>query len=59
LRDGFAKTVRDPDFAAEMAKAKIETGYIPPDEVARLFGGLLEQPPEVQKQLVKYIKFGA
>jgi tripartite-type tricarboxylate transporter receptor subunit TctC len=59
LREALAKTVRDPDFIAEMAKAKIETGYIAPDEVGRLFRGLLEQPPEVQKELVKYIKFGA
>ena len=58
LRDAFAKTVRDPEFVAEAKKAKIDTGYIPAEEVARLFTGLLDQPPEVQKELVKYIKFG-
>lgn len=59
LREAFAKTVKDPDFIAEMKKAKISTGYIAPEEVTRLFAGLLEQPPAVQKELVKYIKFGS
>lgn len=59
LRDAIAKTVRDADFIAEMKKAKISTGYISPDEVAKLFAGMLEQPPEVQKELAKYLKFGS
>jgi tripartite-type tricarboxylate transporter receptor subunit TctC len=59
LREALAKTVKDPDFVAEMKKAKIETDYISPDEVAKLFAGMLEQPPEVQKELVKYLKFGS
>ena len=58
LRDAFAKAVKDPEFVAEAKKAKIATGYIPPEEVAKLFAALLEQPPQVQKELVKYIKFG-
>lgn len=59
LRDGFARTVNDPEFLAEMKKAKISAGYISSEEVARLFAGMLEQPPEVQKELVKYLKFGS
>jgi tripartite-type tricarboxylate transporter receptor subunit TctC len=59
LRDAFAKTVKDPEFVAEMKKAKIETAYISPEEVAKLLAGMLEQPPEVQKELVKYLKFGS
>lgn len=59
LREAFAKTARDPEFLAEMKKAKIQTGYISSDEVAKLFAGMLEQPPEVQKELVKYLKFGS
>lgn len=58
LREAFAKAVKDPEFLAESAKAKIEVGYISPEEVLRMFQGLLEQPPEVQKEMVKYIKFG-
>jgi tripartite-type tricarboxylate transporter receptor subunit TctC len=59
LREALAKTIKDPQFIAEMKKAKIETGYIAPEEVAKLFAGMLEQPPEVQRELVKYLKFGS
>jgi tripartite-type tricarboxylate transporter receptor subunit TctC len=59
LRDALAKVIKDPEFVAEMKKANIETGYIGPEEVAKLFAGLLDQPPEVQKELVKYVKFGS
>jgi tripartite-type tricarboxylate transporter receptor subunit TctC len=58
LRDALAKVVKDPEFLAEMKKANIEVGYIPPEQVAKLLARLLDQPPEVQKELVKYIKFG-
>ena len=58
LREAFAKTVNDPEFVAEARKAKITVGYIGPDAVLKLFNGLLEQPAEVQKEMVKYIKFG-
>jgi tripartite-type tricarboxylate transporter receptor subunit TctC len=58
LRDAFAKTVNDPEFVAEARKAKITVSYIGPDAVLKLFNGLLEQPAEVQKEMVKYIKFG-
>ncbi len=58
LREAFAKTAKDPEFIAEMKKAKIDTQYIAPEEVAKLFAGMLEQPPEVQKELAKYLKFG-
>ena len=59
LREAFAKTAQDPEFLAEMKKAKIHTGYISAQEVAKLFAGMLEQPPEVQKELAKYLKFGS
>jgi tripartite-type tricarboxylate transporter receptor subunit TctC len=58
LREVFAKAVKDPEFVAEAKKAKIEVGYIPPEEVWRLFNRLLDQPADVQKEMVKYIKFG-
>lgn len=59
LRNAFAKTVKDPEFVAEAKKAKIDTAYGSPEDVAKLFVDLLNQPPEVQKELVKYIKFGS
>lgn len=59
LRAAFEKAVKDPEFIAESKKAKIEVGYIAPETVLKLFNGMLDQPPEVQKEMVKYIKFGS
>ena len=59
LREALAKAVKDAEFNEEMKKARIEVGYIAPEEVLRMFNGLLEQPAEVQKEMVKYIKFGS
>ncbi|HEX6154610.1 MAG TPA: tripartite tricarboxylate transporter substrate-binding protein [Burkholderiales bacterium] len=59
LREALAKAVKDPEFLEEMKKARIEVGYISPEEVLKMFNGLLDQPPEVQKEMVKYIKFGS
>ncbi|HEU4353747.1 MAG TPA: hypothetical protein VFR66_17915, partial [Burkholderiales bacterium] len=59
LREAFAKAVKDPEFIAESKKAKIEVGYISPEEVLRMFNGLLDQPAEVQKEMMKYIKFAS
>jgi tripartite-type tricarboxylate transporter receptor subunit TctC len=58
LRDAFAKAVKDAEFVGESKKAKIAVGYIGPDEVLKDFNALLEQPAEVQKEMMKYIKFG-
>jgi len=58
LREAFARALRDPELRAEGAKAQIEFQHIPSEEVARSFAALLQQPPEVLKEMVKYIKFG-
>jgi tripartite-type tricarboxylate transporter receptor subunit TctC len=58
LREAFARAAKDSEFVAESKKARIAVGYIPPDEVLKMFNGLLEQPAEVQKEMVNYIKFG-
>jgi tripartite-type tricarboxylate transporter receptor subunit TctC len=58
LREAFAKAMLDRELLADAQKAKIEVGYIPPHEVTKMFAALFEQPPEVQKEMVKYIKFG-
>src|SRR5688572_3354965 len=59
LREALAKAVKDPELLEETKKARIEVGYIPPEEVLKMFNGLLDQPPEVQKEMVNYIKFGS
>ena len=58
LRTQYAHYRNDPEFVAESTKAKITVGYISPEEVLKLFNGMLNQPPEVEKEMVKHIKFG-
>lgn len=58
LRDAFAKVLRDPELKAEGDKAQIEFQHISHEEVAKSFNALQQQPPEVLKEMVKYIKFG-
>ena len=59
LREAFAKAVNDKELLAEAQKAKIPIEYIPPEVIIKHFNGLLEQSPDVQKEMVKYIKFGS
>jgi hypothetical protein len=58
LREALARAVKDSELLEEAKKAKIDIGYIAPKDVLKMFHALLEQPPEVQKEMVKYIKFG-
>jgi tripartite-type tricarboxylate transporter receptor subunit TctC len=58
LREAFAKAVKDQELLAEAKKAKIDFGYISPEDVLKTFTALMQQPDEVQKEMVKYIKFG-
>jgi len=57
LREAFAKTMQDKELLADAQKAKIGMSYISAEEVAKMFAALMQQPPEVQKEMVKYIKF--
>jgi tripartite-type tricarboxylate transporter receptor subunit TctC len=58
LREALAKALRDPELKAEGDRAQIEFHHISPEEVAKSFATLLQQPPEVLKEMEKYIKFG-
>jgi len=57
LRDAFAKALQDKELQTDAQKAKIALSHIPAEEVAKMFAALLQQPPEVQKEMMKYIKF--
>jgi len=57
LRDAFAKALQDKELLADAQKAKIGMSYISAEEVARMFAALIQQTPEVQKEMMKYIKF--
>ena len=56
LREAFAKVIKDPEFLAEGKKAKIDFNYISAEQVLKDFTALLNQQPEVLKEMGKYIK---
>jgi hypothetical protein len=58
LREAFAQAMKDKELLEEAKKAKLDANYISPESVVKNITGLLEQPPDVQKEMVKYIKFG-
>jgi tripartite-type tricarboxylate transporter receptor subunit TctC len=58
LREAFAKVLKDPELEADARKAQIDFQHIPRDEVLKGITAILQQPPEVQQEMVKYIKFG-
>ncbi|MGB5082869.1 MAG: tripartite tricarboxylate transporter substrate-binding protein [Burkholderiales bacterium] len=58
LREAFLKAVQDPALLADAKKAKIGISYIDPAQIQKIFVALMDQSPEVQREMVKYIKFG-
>jgi tripartite-type tricarboxylate transporter receptor subunit TctC len=58
LRDAIAKTVNDPALQEEAKKAKIEMAHISAEAVTKMFGELLNQPPQVLEAMNKYLKVG-
>jgi len=56
LREAFAKAIQDPEFQAASKKAKIDMNYISAEQVLKDFTALLNQTPEVLKEMGKYIK---
>jgi tripartite-type tricarboxylate transporter receptor subunit TctC len=58
LREAIAKTVNDPALQEEAKKAKIHMEHISADEVTKMFGELLNQPPPVLEAMNRYLKVG-
>jgi tripartite-type tricarboxylate transporter receptor subunit TctC len=58
LREALAKVLKDPGLETDGKKAQIDFDHIRGDEVLKAISAILQQPPEVQKEMVKYIKFG-
>jgi tripartite-type tricarboxylate transporter receptor subunit TctC len=58
LREAIAKALKDPELQADGRKAQIDFQHISADEVHKGISVILQQPPEVQQEMVKYIKFG-
>ena len=48
--------IQDPEFQAESKKAKIDMQYISAEQVQKDFNAMMNQPPEVLKEMGKYIK---
>jgi tripartite-type tricarboxylate transporter receptor subunit TctC len=58
LRQAIAKELADPQFLAEAKAAQIEMELIAPEEVAKRFDAMINQPLEVVEAMHKYIKAG-
>ena len=58
MRDAFAKTIQDPELAAESKKAKFDLEYLPGDEAQKILVEVLQQPQDIVAEFGKYIKFG-
>ncbi|HXG49814.1 MAG TPA: tripartite tricarboxylate transporter substrate-binding protein [candidate division Zixibacteria bacterium] len=58
LRDGFAAALRDKDLLAEAAKGKLPIDYVSAEEALKIVREVLSQPPDVAREIGKYIKFG-
>jgi tripartite-type tricarboxylate transporter receptor subunit TctC len=58
LRNALAKTIADPEFLAEAAKAKIDMEYISAQDVAKGFNEIMNQPPQVLEAMNKYLQPG-
>jgi tripartite-type tricarboxylate transporter receptor subunit TctC len=58
LRKALAAALADPELDADFRKSQIDYSHISGAEVLRRFTSLMKQPPDIQQQLAKYIKFG-
>ncbi len=58
LREAIAKALKDPELEADGRKAQIDFQHISAEVVEKGISAILNQPPEVQQEMVKHIKFG-
>jgi tripartite-type tricarboxylate transporter receptor subunit TctC len=58
LRDAFANASKDKELLAEAKKGKLTIDFTPADEALKVVREVLNQPPELAKEIGKYIKFG-
>lgn len=57
LREAFAKVAKDPVAVAEAEKLSMSLEYTPADECLKQINYILTQPPDMVKELNKFIKF--
>ena len=58
MRDAFARTIQDPELAAESKKAKFDLEYLPGDQAQKILVEVMNQPQDIVAEFSKYIKFG-
>ena len=56
LRKAFQETMLDPQFKAEMAKAKLDVDPIAAGEVERIINGFFKLPPGLMAKLMEILK---
>lgn len=57
LREAVAKVLSDPEVRSLARKAQIDFQHIPAEEVRKRMTTILHQLPQVEKEMIKYIKF--
>ncbi|MFB3884267.1 MAG: Bug family tripartite tricarboxylate transporter substrate binding protein [Thermodesulfobacteriota bacterium] len=57
LRDGFAKTAKDPELIADAKKNMMEVQYTSAEDCLKLVTFLVNQPADIIKEFSKYVKF--
>ena len=57
LRDAFSKWSKDPEVQAEGEKSMLRVEYVTPEEALKIVHYVLEQPPEIVKELNKFMKY--
>ncbi|MBI4522868.1 MAG: hypothetical protein HY695_03530 [Deltaproteobacteria bacterium] len=58
LRNAFASATKDKEFLAEAKKSKMSIDFTPAEEALKVVREVLNQPPELAREIGKYIKFG-
>ncbi len=57
LREAFARVVKDPEAVADADKLSLSLEYTPADECLKQINYVLTQPPDIVKEVNKFIKF--
>lgn len=57
LRDAFAKVVKDPALQQDARKNQMSLEYVNAGEVQKVLQYLFNQPPDIVKELGKYVEF--
>jgi tripartite-type tricarboxylate transporter receptor subunit TctC len=57
LRNAFNAAIKDPQFQEEAKKLRMDFEYVPHEKCLEVVNFILTQPPEVVKELNRFVKF--